>query len=155
MKLPWIVTIWPTCGAKSSDPVNQIVLWCLPSNMYLPFLDLRQPLIILSPLFAALAIEPGCESCCIEGAECSREAGGAFCVPCAIDAALNRRQVTSIGRIFSIICSPGGGNRCGSASLMQLNRYGWFFVLSLKFILSAWNGLSDGIAFRCLSRRLA
>src|ERR1700693_5362693 len=100
MKLQWIVTVCPTCGAKSSDPVNQIALWCLPSNMYLSFLDLRQPLIILSPLFAELAIEPGCESCCIEGAECSLEAGGACCVPCAIDAALNRRQVTSIGRIF-------------------------------------------------------
>ena len=95
MKLPWIVTIWPTCGAKSSDPVNQIVLWCLPSNMYLPFLDLRQPLIILSPLFAALAIEPGCESCCIEGAECSREAGGACCVPCAIDASRSERMPSS------------------------------------------------------------
>lgn len=77
------------------------------SSMHLPFLDLRQPLIILSPLFAELAIEPGCESCCIEGAECSLEAGGACCVPCAIDAALNSRQVTSIGRIFSIGCSPG------------------------------------------------
>src|ERR1700693_6116087 len=106
MKLPWIVTVCPTCGAKSSDPVNQIALWCLASTMYLPFLDLRHPLIILSPLFAELAIEPCCESCCIEGAECSLEAGGACCVPCAIDAALNSRQVTSIGRIFSIVCSP-------------------------------------------------
>ena len=88
--------------------------------MYLPFLDLRQPLIILLPLFVELAMDPGCEYCCIEGAEGSLETGDACCVPCAIDVALNRKQVIRIGRIFSISVLLGS-NRFGSASLRQLN----------------------------------
>ena len=90
-KLPCTVREWPTCGPKSSDPVNQIILWCLLSNMNLPSLDLRQPLTTLSPLFAELAIEPGCESCCIEGAECSLGAGAACCLPWAIDGVLSSK----------------------------------------------------------------
>jgi hypothetical protein len=71
-------------------PSTQVILWYLLSSMYLPLLDRMQTLIVLSPLFAELAIEPGCESCCIEGDEYSGgfvELGGVCCVPCAIDAA--------------------------------------------------------------------
>lgn len=68
-----------------------------------------QPLIVLSPLFAALAIELGCESCCTEGAEGSEgfvEVEGAGCVPCAIDPAVYARQITSARRNFFTSCFP-------------------------------------------------
>jgi len=63
-----------------------------------------QPLIVLSPWFAELAIELACESCCTEGAEgfegFVEVEGAGCCVPCAIDSAVKARQITSVRRNF-------------------------------------------------------
>lgn len=58
----------------------------------------------LSPLSAALAIEAGCESCCMAGAECSVE--GICCAGFAKEAPLNNTQTNKVARIFFISAIP-------------------------------------------------
>jgi hypothetical protein len=60
-------------------------------------------LMVLSPLFAELAMEAGWESCCTAGAECS--ADGVCWAGSANDIALNNMKTARVGKSFFIIWS--------------------------------------------------
>jgi len=103
-----------------------------PGSMYLPLLDRMQPLSVLTPLFAELAIEPGCESCCIEGAECPHSR--AFVVPSTRQLASGRlpASVEASSFLFSWIV-------IGVALLLhwkELQQLCVVVVLSLKAFLA-------------------